>query len=275
VTPFDAGQPASSTPVGPGRLRLVVAYDGTDFHGFAAQREVRTVGGVLTDALAAALGVSGEALHLACAGRTDTGVHGWGQVVSIDVPSGCDAARLRRAVNRMIGPEIVVRHVEPAPADFDARRSACWRTYRYTIVNRREPDPFLARYAWWVPEPLDVALLRLAADPFVGEHDFAAFCRRSGTGTTVRTVLDSRWPPPEDGILRYEIRARAFCWQMVRAVVGLIVEAGAGRRRPGEVLSVLRSRDRSRANQLAPAHGLCLWEVGYEPSARPGSAAPR
>jgi tRNA pseudouridine38-40 synthase len=197
-------------------------------------------------------------------------VHAWGQVVSIDAPPECDLERLRQSVNRMTAPEVVVRSAERVAADFDARRSARWRSYRYTIVNRPEPDPFLARYAWWVAEPLDLTLLRLAADPFVGEHDFAAFCRRPQTGTTVRRVLESRWHPRQCGILSYEIRARAFCWQMVRAIVGTLIETGSGRRRPGDVLGVLRSHDRSRAGQLAPAHGLCLWDVGYEP-AQPSS----
>jgi tRNA pseudouridine38-40 synthase len=265
VTLFDAGTPASASRASTGRARLVVAYDGTDFHGFAVQQSVRTVGGLLSDALATVLRVSPEDLHLACAGRTDTGVHAWGQVVSIDVPHDCDLRRLARAVNRITAPEVVVRRAESAAPDFDARRSARWRSYRYTIVNRPEPDPFLARYAWWVAEPLDLSILRLAADPFVGEHDFAAFCRQAQRGTTVRRVLDSRWQAGEDGTLRYEIRARAFCWQMVRSVVGLLVEAGTGRRRPGDVLAVLRSRDRANAGQLAPALGLCLWAVGYDP----------
>jgi tRNA pseudouridine38-40 synthase len=264
VTLFDAGAPASRPRASTARIKLVIAYDGTEFHGFAAQPEVRTVGGVLTESLTRVLGVPPEQLGLACAGRTDRGVHAWGQVVSLDGPPDCDLERLRESLNRMNGPEVVVRQAEHVGDAFDARRSAQWRSYRYTIVNRPEPDPFLARYAWSVAEPLDLALLRLAADPFVGEHDFAAFCRRSQSGTTVRRVLESRWHAPEGGILSYEIRARAFCWQMVRAIVGTLVEAGSGRRRPGDVLGTLRSLDRSRAGQLAPAHGLCLWDVGYE-----------
>ncbi|HWW46188.1 MAG TPA: tRNA pseudouridine(38-40) synthase TruA [Acidimicrobiia bacterium] len=267
MTLFDAGSPASSPPTDRGRLKLVVAYDGTDFHGFAVQREVRTVGGFLTDALVAATGQPADALHLVCAGRTDAGVHAHGQVVTVDVPEGDDEA-LRRAVNGMAAPEVVVRDVERVPAGFDARHSARWRRYRYTILNRPEPDPFLARYAWWVPQPLDLTLLRLAADPFVGEHDFAAFCRRAGSATTVRRVLDSCWHAEGD-VLRYEIRAKAFCWQMVRAIVGTLVDVGTGRRRPGDMLAVLRSGDRAQAPRLAPAHGLCLWDVGYDALSSP------
>lgn len=259
---FDAGAepPASRT-----RLELTVAYDGTDFHGFAAQRDMRTVEGVLGEALAKVLRTSPSMLELVCAGRTDAGVHAWGQVVSIKAPPFEDLGDLRHAINRMIGPEVVVRDIEVAPFDFDARRSAKWRRYRYTIVNRPEPDPFLARYAWWVPERLELSLLRLAADPFVGAHDFAAFCRRGPEGsTTKRRVYESHWlAPADDGVLRFEIRATAFCWQMVRSIVGTIVEAGTGRRTPGEILAVIRSRDRGAAGKPAPPHGLVLHEVGY------------
>src|SRR5919106_1790290 len=146
----------------------------------------------------------------------------------------------------------------------DARRSACWRAYRYAIVNRPVPDPFLARYAWWVPTPLDLDALRLGADPFVGEHDFAAFCRKGPEGsTTTRRVYESRWHDLGGGVLRYDVRAAAFCWQMVRAIVGTLVDVGTGKKRPGDLMAILRSRDRADAGQLAPPHGLCLWQVGY------------
>jgi tRNA pseudouridine38-40 synthase len=255
VTLFDASG-------GRSKLKLVVAYDGTEFHGFAAQPDQRTVGGSLARALEKVLR---HAVELTCAGRTDTGVHAWGQVVSLEADPGVDPWRLRNALNAMLGPEIVVRSCELTAPAFDARRSAHWRSYRYTIVNRPEPDPFLARYAWWVPEPLDLSLLRLGADPFLGEHDFSAFCRRAPDGAAnVRRVLQSTWSAPaEPGVLRYEIRASAFCWQMVRSIVGTLVDVGRGRRRPGDLRAVLRAGDRAHAGQPAPSHGLCLWEVGY------------
>jgi tRNA pseudouridine38-40 synthase len=257
-------------PTSPGRLRLVVAYDGTAFRGFAAQRDTRTVEGVLTGALEKVLRAPIEDLNLACAGRTDSGVHAWGQVVSIDAPQDADPRGVRRAVNRMLASEIVVRSVDWMPGDFDARRSARWRTYRYTILNAPTPDPFLARYAWWIPEPLDLSLLRLAADPFIGEHDFAAFCRKGPPGSsTIRVVHSSRWlesnVADRSDVLVYEVTASAFCWQMVRSIVGTIVEAGSGRRHPGDLLRVLRGGDRAAAGRVAPPEGLCLWAVGYDP----------
>jgi tRNA pseudouridine38-40 synthase len=242
-------------------LKLVIAYEGTGFHGFAAQPDQRTVEGVLRDALARVLRAPVE---LVCAGRTDAGVHAWGQVVSCAAPEGVDVVQLARAVNGQLGPEVIVRGAEIVDAGFDARHSAQWREYHYTIVNRDAPDPFLSRTAWWVHTPLDLSLLRLGADPFLGEHDFASFCRAGPAGsTTMRRVLDSRWVDLGDGVLHYEIRATAYCWQMVRSIVGTLVDVGIGKITPGDVLRILRTRDRAAAGRVAPPEGLCLWEVGY------------
>jgi tRNA pseudouridine38-40 synthase len=266
VTLFDehagTSESGAPTPEGPTRCRLVVAYDGTDFHGFAAQRNVRTVEGVLTESLTKVLRV--PPADLTCAGRTDAGVHAWGQVVTFDVDHEVGTERLWRALNGMLAPEVVVRAVDLVDRDFDARRSAQARTYVYTVVNRPVPDPFLARYAWWVPDGLDLPALRMGADPFVGEHDFAAFCRKGPEGsTTTRRVLSSRWIAAEDGILRYEITANAFCWQMVRSIVGTLLDVGIGKTRPGDLMRIIRAGDRAAAGRVAPPHGLCLWEVGY------------
>lgn len=243
-------------------IRMTVAYDGTDFHGFAQQRDQRTVAGEICGALSKVLRAE---ITLACAGRTDAGVHAWGQVVSFAAPDGTEPEMLVQRLNRMLGSEIAVRHASIAPAGFDARHSARARTYRYTVLNRSTPDPSMARSAWWVPEALDIHALQLAATPFIGEHDFASFSRKGPEGsTTVRRVLESEWHDLGDGVLRYQVKATAFCWQMVRALVGTQVEAGRGRRKAGEMLSILRAKDRSAAGQLAPPQGLSLWRVDYE-----------
>jgi tRNA pseudouridine38-40 synthase len=247
------------------RVRLSVAYDGTDFHGFAAQARQRTVAGVLGESLGKVLRHHPE---LVCAGRTDRGVHAWGQVVSFDAPGGVDLGRLKRSVNSMLGPEVVVRDASFADAGFSARFDARARTYHYTIVNRDAPDPFRSRFAWWVDSPLDVRALRIASDAFIGEHDFTSFGRKPKTDTDVepsmhRKVTESRWHEDGDGVLRYEIRANAFCWQMVRSIVGTLVEVGTDKRRPGDMLAIIRAADRAAAGDIAPPHGLCLWEVDY------------
>src|SRR5262249_39094840 len=160
VTLFDAGapEPAPASPAAATTVRLVVAYDGTDFHGFADQPGQRTVAGVLVEAIEQALRT--PVVDFTGAGLTDAGVHAWGQVVvprAAPAPrAAIDVVRLRSVLNRRLGPEVVVRDAALAADGFDARRSACWRRYRYTVVNRPEPDPFLARTAWWVAEPLDL-----------------------------------------------------------------------------------------------------------------------
>jgi tRNA pseudouridine38-40 synthase len=213
--------------------------------------------------------VLGHPVTLTAAGRTDSSVHAWGQVVSLDASSGTDLTELQRGVNALCRPAIVVRAAERAPDGFDARFSALWRRYRYTVLNRGVPDPFLAGTTWHVDRPLDLRVMRLACDPLLGEHDFASFCRRPKVGpeheppTLVRRVLDAGWEAVDAHLLRFEITANAFCHQMVRSIVGTLVEVGLGRRSAGSVLATLHAADRSRAGQLAPPHGLCLWEVGY------------
>ena len=263
MTLFDAPHSAPSPPRS--KVKLVVAYDGTDFSGFAVQRNqpgIRTVGGVLGDAIATVLR---HEVELTCAGRTDAGVHAWGQVVSFPASPGLDPSRLQAGINSMLGPEVVVRSCEVVAPQFDARHGATWRQYRYTILNRPVTDPFRDRFVWHVADPLDLHTLRLAADPFVGERDFTAFCRKGPEGSSLfRRVYESRWIDEGDGVLRYEIRANAFCWQMVRAIVGTQVEIGQGKRRPGDLMAIMRAGDRNAAGQLAPPRGLCLWDVGYD-----------
>jgi tRNA pseudouridine38-40 synthase len=250
------------------RVRLLVAYDGTDLHGFAPNTGVRTVLGDLRDAIST---VTRGSVDPVGAGRTDAGVHAWAQVVSLDLPAGTDLGDLARRVNKLLGPTIAVRDAQWAAADFDARFSATWRRYRYDVWNDAAPNPLAARTSWHVPQPLHLWAMQAAGDPLIGEHDFTSFCRRPkvapGTPepTLVRRVLDSSWQAVDDtSMLRFEIRATSFCHQMVRSIVGLMVDVGLGRRSPGDVNAVLRARDRSLAGTVAPPHGLVLWDVGYD-----------
>lgn len=266
MTLFD---PEPLVPNGPTvRVRMVVAYDGTGFHGYAENPGVRTVAGVLREALERVLG---HVVELTGAGRTDRGVHAAGQVVSFLTPArSFDAVALGRSLNKLLRPAIAVRDVDAVSDDFDARFSATSRVYRYRVLNTSVHDPFRARFAWHVPQPLDVAALRLASDAVVGEHDFAAFCRRPAPGpdgTTPslrRTVLRTCWRTSGDGLLEFEIEANAFCHNMVRSLTGTIVEMGMGRRRAGEMLGILRSGDRANAGRVAPPEGLTLWQVRYD-----------
>jgi tRNA pseudouridine38-40 synthase len=248
------------------RIAMTVAYLGTGFRGFAAQPGLKTVAGALIGVLERSLR---HTVELTCAGRTDAGVHAWGQVVTFDARVDADPADLQRSVNKSLGPAIVVRRAAAVPAGFDARRSATGRRYRYTVLNRATPDPFLAATSWHVARPLDRRAMQLACDPLYGEHDFSSFCRRPPNpgGSLVRRVREADWVEGGDGTVCFEIEASSFCQQMVRALVGTMVDIGLGKRRAGEMTGIMRAQNRAAAGQLAPPHGLCLREVTYRDGA--------
>ena len=258
-------------------VRLTVAYDGTDFRGFAQSDGVRTVMGELRRAVET---IVRSPVELAAAGRTDAGVHGWGQVVSGELPAATDLRRLERGVNGLCAPDLAVRDVAWAEPSFSARFSATGRTYRYHVWNDPGPNPLLARTTWHVPQELDVPAMGDAAASLLGEHDFSSFCRRPKPGagydepSLVRHLQSARWASADadqwgPSLLRFEITASSFCHQMVRSIVGTLVEMGRGRRRAGEMSGILRAADRGAVTTIAPPHGLCLWSVDYEESETP------
>jgi tRNA pseudouridine38-40 synthase len=241
-------------------VRLTLAYDGTGFRGWARQRDQRTVQGVLEEALETILG---QVPRISVAGRTDAGVHARGQVVSFAVPDRVDLARLPRAVNGMIGPEVVCLDARPAAEAFDARFSATARDYRYRIDVGAWPDPFTARYVWHRPGHPSLARMRGAARHLVGEHDFASFGRphRPG-GPTVRR-LDRLAVSRRGDRLEVLARGNAFLQQMVRSLVSTLLAVGEGRMEPDAMPGVLAARDRGAAGGVAPPHGLTLERVVY------------
>jgi tRNA pseudouridine38-40 synthase len=265
LTLFDHDDVAPSPRPPVVRVRLTVAYDGTRFHGFAPNPGVPTVGGTLAEALERVLR---HPVELTCAGRTDKGVHAHGQVIDLVTSEGTDLDALVRAVNGLCGPAIAVRDPEVVDERFSSRFDAVSRRYRYTIHNAPEPDPFSVATAWHVRQPLALPRLRLACDPLIGTHDFTSFCRRATgadgeTLSSVRDVLDARWEVVDEVTLRFWIEASSFCHQMVRSIVGTLVDVGLGKRTPGDITGILAARDRNIAGPVAPPHGLSLWHVSY------------
>jgi tRNA pseudouridine38-40 synthase len=265
---------------GPERtLKLTLTYDGTPFVGWQRQAEGTSIQGLIEDALSR---IEGVPVVIVGAGRTDAGVHACGQVASLRLTSTIDLPTLGRALNAMLPPEIRVAGVLEVPSSFHARHSATSKTYRYQIVNGPTTTPFEWRYAWHVCERLDVDRMSAAGALFEGEHDFAAF-RATGSSvkTSVRRVSTSRWSraagvagaagwgcaigdAPGTERLAYDVTASGFLRHMVRAMVGTLVEIGAGRRAPGCIEQAFNSGHRADAGPTAPACGLWLVGVNYD-----------
>jgi len=234
-------------------LKLTVEYDGTPFHGWAAQPGLPTVEGALRDALAQTFDRH-EAL--AVAGRTDTGVHALANVVSVDVDGGPAPGRIVVALNPRLPDEVSITAAEEAAPDFHARFSARARTYRYRIHTRRAPSPFERNRSWWYPRPLDDDALNAAAARLAGEHDFRAFTpTETQHEVFVRAVESARWTRSGDH-LDFEITADGFLRHMVRTLVGTMVERGS-------LECLLDGASRSAAGATAPPHGLYLISVAY------------
>lgn len=260
------------------RIRLDIAYDGTHFRGWARQPGLRTVQGVLEDALARIVG--GDP-RLVVAGRTDAGVHASGQVAHIDLGEEQEARLPRRrrdgdetdAVDALAGrirgvlgayPDVSVSRTTVAPDGFDARFSAVWRRYTYRIADLTTGyDPLERARTTAVRAHLDVEAMDAAARSLIGLHDFAAYCKAREEATTIRTLLEYDWHRAADGAVVANVRADAFCHSMVRALVGACVAVGEGRLGVDRVLAIRDAAARTPDTKVLAARGLVLAEVGY------------
>jgi tRNA pseudouridine38-40 synthase len=248
------------------RVALVLEYDGTSYGGWQRQPNAPSIQAVLEDTL-------GRLLQSSCpvvgAGRTDAGVHALGQVAHLETSGALSAARMRDALNALLPPEIVVRGALDVAPDFHARYDARLRVYRYALLQRPQPSALLHRYAHHLATPLDVEAMRAGAAALEGRHDFAAY-RVAGTPTasTVCTVRMIRIDRRGDLCL-VTVAADRFLRQMVRRMVGTLLLVGRGAVPPQAMVTVLQSRDNRRAGPPAPAHGLYLTRVLYEPDRLP------
>ncbi|HEY0816039.1 MAG TPA: tRNA pseudouridine(38-40) synthase TruA [Pseudonocardia sp.] len=244
-----------------------ISYDGTDFSGWAIQPGRRTVCGVLTEALTTVLRL---AVSLTVAGRTDAGVHATGQVAHVDLPTSAatDPAWLVRRLARLLPSDVRVRAVAPVPAAFDARFSALRRHYRYRVATAPSgAEPLRARDTLTWPHPVDLEAVNAASALLLGEHDFAAFCKRREGATTVRELQCLSWTREPDDVVTAAVTADAFCHSMVRSLVGALLDVGRGRRPPGFPAELLLRGGRASEVPVAPAHGLTLVGVDYPETA--------
>ena len=245
-------------------LKLVVEYDGTAYGGWQRQSNAPSIQQSLEEALRQ---MTGEPeLTVRGAGRTDAGVHALGQVASFGTASRIATYGFLRGLNTLLPDDIAVLACAEAPPDFDARKSARAKRYRYRILNRPARSAVRGRYVWHIPSPaLDLERMRLAAAPLRGRHDFAAFraadCERR---TTVREIHNLELARADDDEIVIEVTGDAFLKNMVRIMVGTLVAAGRGALEPPEVAAIRDGRDRTRAGMTAPAQGLCLVEVLFD-----------
>jgi tRNA pseudouridine38-40 synthase len=257
------------------RVRIDLSYDGGGFSGWARQPGQRTVQQVLEDALSQVLRAD-PPVQLIVAGRTDAGVHARGQVAHADLPLGAwlDAAPvILRRLARLLPPDVRVRRIGVAPDGFDARFSALSRRYSYRVCDDvTGPEPLRRHDTLWTRREIEIGPMNEAAALLLGEHDFAAFCRRREGATTVRELLSLSWTRPEATVAEATVIADAFCHSMVRALVGALLKVGDGARPPSWPAQVLTARVRDPGVPVVPPHGLCLEEVRYPP---PGQLAQR
>ena len=243
------------------RIKLLIAYTGTRYHGWQLQPRAVTVQGVLESCLSR---ITNGPVRLHAAGRTDAGVHALGQVAHVDTASGIAMASLVRGLNSLLPDDVVVRRAVEAPADFHARYDAARKTYAYQLHNHAVPSLLCAQYAWHVPQRLDVPAMQAAAQLLLGRHDFSAFrsASRDDVRQPVRCLyrLTLRHHPPR---LVFVLSADGFLYRMARNIVGTLVAVGRGVVAAEAVGDVLRVRQRQMAGPAAPAHGLFLAHVSY------------
>ena len=243
-------------------IRLVVAYDGRDYHGWQRQKGESTLQGVLEEGI---LRMTGVPARLIASGRTDAGVHALHQVCHFKTRSLLDPEAIRRGLNALTPTDIYIEETAYVPLDFHARYSALSKTYEYRLLNRKDPDPFLRFYTWHIPAKLDVAAIQTSLPLLIGRHDFSSF-RSSGSGNInpVRRMIRAEFRDAGEGLLRFVFEADGFLRHMVRNMVGTLIDVGMGKIGRDEFLKIFLAEDRRLAGIKAPPQGLFLTMVKYE-----------
>ncbi|KFF56630.1 MULTISPECIES: tRNA pseudouridine(38-40) synthase TruA [Bacillus] len=245
------------------RLKCTISYDGHLFNGYQVQPGKRTVQDELEKALAV-LHKSKERIPVVSSGRTDSGVHAAGQVIHFDTPLAIPAERWPYALNALLPDDIAVKQAEIADDGFHARFSAVKKEYRYFVYTEKHPDVFKRHYAYHFSYRLSVQDMREAAKHLIGTHDFTSFCAaKTEVQDKVRTIYELDWTETDDG-LQMRITGSGFLYNMVRIIVGTLLDAGIGKISPDDVKSMLEAKDREAAGRTAPGHGLYLWNVYYD-----------
>ncbi|WAA09401.1 tRNA pseudouridine(38-40) synthase TruA [Fervidibacillus albus] len=244
------------------RIKCIVAYDGTNFLGYQIQNQGRTVQGELEKVLKRMH--KGERVPVYASGRTDTHVHALGQVIHFDSPLDLRLENWQKALNAQLPEDISILHVEFVPETFHARYSSIGKEYHYRVLLKKERDPFLRNYSYHFPYDVDVKAMRAGMYHFLGTHDFTSFSSAKSTvENRVRTINRFDVIEMEDE-LQFQIRGNGFLYNMVRIIIGTVLEVGTGKRDPNEIEKILERKDRASAGKTAPGCGLYLYKVFYE-----------
>jgi tRNA pseudouridine38-40 synthase len=242
-------------------IKLVIEYDGTAYHGWQVQPNLRTIQGILQEQIGV---ITGERISLVASGRTDAGVHALGQVANFKTGCRIPLEAIKHGVNSLVPGDIAIRDIEQAGDDFHARFSAKSKLYEYRILNRLTPSPLERNFSWHISRRLEPNRMRKAAKLLEGTHDFSSFrSAKSDNLNPVRTLMTLEIRKAQSHLISIRIRADAFLKQMVRNIVGTLVDVGRGRIHPKDLTEVLRAQDRTKAGVSAPPHGLFLVDVEY------------
>jgi tRNA pseudouridine38-40 synthase len=245
------------------KIKCKIAYDGTNFFGFQFQPEKRTVQGEIELALKKIH--KGEKVRLQASGRTDSGVHAKGQTIHFETNLTMSNSSWKKALNTLLPDDLYIHHTEEVPMEFHARYDVREKEYRYFVLNNLEPDVFKKDYVFHYPYRLDIDAIKEACQYLKGTHDFTTFSSAKATvkGEKIRTLFDVTCHRVDDQI-EFIFRGSGFLYNMVRIIVGTLLEVGQGRKKPADIKAILEAKNRKYAGKTAPAHGLFLWNVTYK-----------